>query len=262
MIEYTKESLIAALNNITDMGWIKNRRSGNSGGAGNTLEDLLNIPENNLPLPNAAEWELKTHKKGSASLLTLFHAEPSPTAMKIVPQYLLPNYGWIHQQAGKKYPANEKSFRQTINYKGTARGFKIKIDSTNKRIIVAFSHQDVSAEFSEWLESVKTRTGLQDLNPVPYWGFDDLACKARTKLLNCFYVKVSVKREGKTEFYHYDEIYQCSSFSFKKFLNQIEAGNVYIDFDARTGHNHGTKFRYAESTAGLEELYDEVIKIR
>ena len=32
---------------------------------------------------------------------------------------------------------------------------------------------------------------------------------------------------------------------FKKelFIEQIEKGNVLIEFDARTGHNHGTKFR-------------------
>ena len=56
---YTKASLISALHEIRDMGWIESRRHGNSGGIGNTLEDLLGIEENNLPIPNAAEWELK-----------------------------------------------------------------------------------------------------------------------------------------------------------------------------------------------------------
>ncbi|MGC8546014.1 MAG: MvaI/BcnI family restriction endonuclease, partial [Athalassotoga sp.] len=35
------------------MGWISNNRPGNVGGIGNTLEDLLGIKENHLPLPNA-----------------------------------------------------------------------------------------------------------------------------------------------------------------------------------------------------------------
>ncbi|MDH4262220.1 MAG: MvaI/BcnI family restriction endonuclease [Spirochaetia bacterium] len=38
---------------------IQNSRAGNHCGIGNTLEDLLGITENNLPIPNAAEWELK-----------------------------------------------------------------------------------------------------------------------------------------------------------------------------------------------------------
>lgn len=32
-------------------------------------------------------------------------------------------------------------------------------------------------------------------------------------------------------------------FSFTKFLKELEKGNILVDFDARTGHNHGTKFR-------------------
>jgi len=57
---YTKQSLINKLKEIAEMGWIPNARRGNAGGIGNTLEDLLGIEENNLPMPNAAEWELKT----------------------------------------------------------------------------------------------------------------------------------------------------------------------------------------------------------
>jgi hypothetical protein len=59
MKTYTKESLIDALKEIRNRGWIPNARPGNVGGVGNTLEDLLGIQENNLPIPNAVEWELK-----------------------------------------------------------------------------------------------------------------------------------------------------------------------------------------------------------
>jgi len=54
----TKKSLIESLKAIREQGWIPNGKPGNSGGIGNTLEDLLGIEENNLPLPNASEWEL------------------------------------------------------------------------------------------------------------------------------------------------------------------------------------------------------------
>ncbi len=57
---YTKETLIEKLKSIRALGFIPNARHGNHGGIGNTLEDLLEITENNLPIPNAAEWELKT----------------------------------------------------------------------------------------------------------------------------------------------------------------------------------------------------------
>ena len=93
---FTKEELIQSLKEIAAMGWVVNGRQGNHGGIGNTLEDLLGIEENNLPIPNAAEWELKTQRIGTSSLTTLFHTEPSPTALKFVPTILLPNYGWPH----------------------------------------------------------------------------------------------------------------------------------------------------------------------
>ena len=50
----TKEELVEKFKEIESMGWIQNNREGNDGGVGNTLEDLLGIPENNLPIPNAA----------------------------------------------------------------------------------------------------------------------------------------------------------------------------------------------------------------
>ncbi|HAE41689.1 MAG TPA: nciI, partial [Clostridiales bacterium] len=40
------------LQEIKGMGWIRNRRPGNAGGVGNTLEDLLDVAENNLQLPD------------------------------------------------------------------------------------------------------------------------------------------------------------------------------------------------------------------
>jgi hypothetical protein len=95
---YTKESLIQELIKITEQGWIKNRRFNNHGGIGNTLEDLLGIEENNLPIPNAAEWELKTQRLNSKSLTTLFHIEPSPRAIKFVPQILLPRLSSNYRQ--------------------------------------------------------------------------------------------------------------------------------------------------------------------
>ena len=55
MKTFTKDELISRLNEIKNMGWVKNAREGNCGGIGNTLEDLLGIEENNLPIPNAID---------------------------------------------------------------------------------------------------------------------------------------------------------------------------------------------------------------
>jgi hypothetical protein len=48
-------------------------------------------------------------------------------------------------------------------------------------------------------------------------------------------------------------------FSFDNFLNELDNGNVLVDFDARTGHNHGTKFRVRENT--IPKLYEKTTVI-
>ena len=258
---YSKEQLIEKLTEIREMGWIKNRRPNNAGGVGNTLEDLLGITENNLAIANSGEWELKCHRNGTGSLTTLFHSEPSPRNLTLVPSVLLPKYGWRHEKAGSLYPENEMSFRQTINGRTrTDRGFGIIVDRSEGKITISFDYRYVSPRHSEWLEGVESRVGnLNELDPQPYWGIDDIFHVAGTKLLNCFYVTAEVKRENGIEFYRYNDIQMLRRFDQEKFLLGIEEGLVLIDFDARTGHNHGTKFRIREDR--IPELYADARNI-
>jgi hypothetical protein len=245
---YTKTTLIEKLKQIAQMGWIPNARHGNQGGIGNTLEDLLEIKENNLPIPNAAEWELKTQRIGTTSLTTLIHSEPSPRALRFVPQILLLKYGWPHQEAGKKYPAIEMSFRQTIHGLAPSdRGFLVKIDRLARKLLISFDASKVAVRHAAWLQTVKERAGLGELNPQPYWGFDDLEHKIGTKLLNCFYVQAEVKTNEEREYYKYVKVMMLERFSFEGFLKAIEKAIILVDFDARTGHNHGTKFRLRQN---------------
>ena len=260
MLLYTKESLIEELKKIRDQEWIRSTRPGNSGAVGNTLEDLLGIEENNLPIPNAAEWELKAQRVNTNSLTTLFHLEPSPRAVKIVSQMLLPLYGWKHKEAGRKYPIDEKSFRQTINaLKRTDRGFGVEFNKAERKVEISFDAEAVSSEHADWLISVNQRINLDELAPKPYWGFDDLAHTAGTKLLNCFYIKAAVKRIDKIEHFHYQDIFVLQKFSSDKFVEAIAEGLILIDFDARTRKNHGTKFRMRPNT--LSQLYENVANV-
>ncbi len=257
---YTKKTLIEKLKEVKQMGWIPNVRRGNSGSVGNTLEDLLGIQENNLPIPNAAEWELKCQRAKTRSLVTLFHVEPSPRALRFVPKILLPIYGWSHKQAGKKYSENEMSFRQTISsLKHTDRGFKVVVDKKDEKVSISFDRNFVAEKHKDWLHKIIKKTNGSELNPQPYWGFKDLYHKAGTKLHNCFFVKARSKKENGKEFFNYEEIWMLSEFSLEKFIMEIERGNMLVDFDARTGHNHGTKFRFRNNR--LLELYQNVLKI-
>ncbi len=136
----------------------------------------------------------------------------------------------------------------------------VKIDRKERKVLISFDAPKVSKRHKQWLKSVKKRVGsLDELNPQPYWGFDDLEHKAGTKLLNCFYVQAETKKEDGKEFYKYSKIMRLRKFNFEGFLKAIEEVNILVDFDARTGHNHDTKFRLRQNC--LPMLYKEAIEI-
>ena len=213
----------------------------------------MGIPENNLPIANAAEWELKAQRSKSSSLLTLFHMEPSPSVLKIVPNILLQGFGWRHQKAGINYPENERSFRATIHATTYSdRGLTVNVNDKERKVEVLFDERKVGENHSEWLQNVLSWKQKSEYTQiVPYWGFDDLFHKAAIKLHNCFYVMADEKRErinGKTKSYFlYNYVLKLSECDEEKFIDAIRMGKIYIDFDARTGHNHGTKFRIKPS---------------
>jgi hypothetical protein len=248
---YTKEELIQAMREIFERGWHRSVKetpdTRNDGAVGNTLETLLGIIENNLPIPNARDWELKGQRSHTKSLVTLKHIEPSPTGAKFVPQLLLPYYGWKHKKAGTKYPATEMSFRSTTSAtEYTQRGFKIDVDRDHGKLRFIFDSTKAKQDeqkVASWLRSVEERVGLGPLNPEPYWGLEDLRYQIGSKIKNCFYVVADSKVEGRREYFLYKNLFILSGFSFEKFIRCVEEGAILIDFDARTGHNHGTKFR-------------------
>lgn len=175
--------------------------------------------------------------------------EPSPRAMKVVPDILLLKYGWESAEAGKKYPADEKSFRGTLNaHNFTDRGFRVHVNDKERRVEILFDSTVTDERHNEWKKSVFERVGhLNNFDIIPYWGFDDLFHKAGVKLTNCFYVQAEEKWEGtrrnRKNYFLYNYVLKLSQFDQGKFIEAIRNGKVYVDFDARTGHNHGTKFR-------------------
>lgn len=263
----TKEQLIEEIRKVIQLGWVKSvkkrRDTRNDGAVGNTLEKLLGIHENNLPIANANGWELKGQRLHTSSLVTLKHYEPFPRGANIVSEMLLPLYGWPHKQAGAKYKADEMSFRSTTSAtQFTNRGFTVVVDRDQRKLVFVFdsSKADTSSPvIANWLESVKKRVGLGPFDPEPYWGFNDLRDLMGEKARNCFYVIADSKAEKNVEYFSYQSLLMLSGFSFYNFLSCIERGIIQIDFDARTGHNHGTKFRIKQGF--WKELYLEVHQV-
>jgi len=227
---FTKESLIEKFLEIHNRGWIDNYRNLSDGNVGNILEDLLGIDENNLKLPDAGEWEIKCQriKCQPSSLLTLFHYEPEPRDMKVVP-YLIDSYGWPHKNGV------EKSFRQTINtIRYSDKGFIVQLDEYEKQVKVYKNEPNFI---------------------TPYWDFSVLEEKVNLKLKNQFNV-LSLSKNNR---FKYSDVIALENFNFDKFLGEIKNGNVWIDFNARTKHNHGTSFRIKQQL--VARLYDKVTQI-
>ena len=182
------------LSEFRDQGWITltAHRQDKDGGLGNTLEDLLEIPENNVPIADYGEFELKTHRTSSNSLISLFRFEPKPGEM--VPK-LIRDYGWPIP----KYGPSEKSLRIDIDAAGCSeRGFVARIDNSLKRIELHFDtlRYQKPPNYQAWLGEVSKRTGLGDLQPVPYWDFDNLDNKIHSKIRNMVFVSVDTSRDG------------------------------------------------------------------
>lgn len=245
----TKDQMIQKLGDLAQKGWVKSNRPLNAGGIGNTIDTILGLSENNLPISDTAQWELKTHRIGSSSLLTLFHMEPQPREFKVVVNCLIPIYGWPDQKR-----SGELSFRQTIQATHFSdRGFSVTVDYSLEKVIICFNGTHVDTRHASWLSVVKSRGGLKQLKPIPHWTFKELFLKASTKLLNAFFVEAEARKDVGEEYFRISRLHVLQSLDLNNFVKELENGDILIDFDARTHHNHGTKFRMRQET--IPKLY-------
>ena len=247
----TRDEMIRRLDGIAREGWIPSLRPLNAGGIGNTIDARLGIAENNLAIADTAQWEMKSHRVGSTSLLTLFHTEPEPRAARVVPQVLLPMYGWPHQNPRQD---GELSFRQTLRATQlTDRGFGLDVDADGAQVRVYFDAESVNPRHRNWLQSVERRVGLGPLDPQPYWPLQTLFLTAQTKMLNTFYVEAYTRRRQGEEFFAIERVMVLQGFDLDRFADALRQGNAQVDFDASTTHNHGTKFRIRQNI--VPQLY-------
>ncbi|MEO1858557.1 MAG: MvaI/BcnI family restriction endonuclease [Verrucomicrobiales bacterium] len=134
------------------------------------------------------------------------------------------------------------------------RGFTVQVNKAEQKVLIDFDPAQIDKNVHpEWSKYVSKAS----LETQPYWGFDDLFYKVGTKLHNCFFVRAESKRINGELHFHYQDIFMLKALDKNKFIDAIENGNIYIDFDARTGHNHGTKFRLRNKV--LVDLYSEAV---
>lgn len=221
------EEFISKFEKINKMGWIETHRRGRTG-IGKTLEDLLDIEENNIDGPDFAQYELKAMRTngGDTQLLTLLTKSPLP---KGVNSKLLEKYGYISDV----YEHKKKVLHSTLSV-----GHFASISDTGKSLSVDCSDNKIS---------IIDNDGVS----FAYWTAEILETAFKKKYpFSMVHVYADSQMNiitGKEEFY-YHTAYELSGFNFEKLIVQIEEGNVKVDIrigqhSDGTPHDHGTGFR-------------------
>lgn len=145
----TLDDFIREYGKIKEMGWIRTHRAGPTG-IGKTLEDLLGIPENNLDEPDFGEYELKSCRLHSQSMLTMFTRAPQPARSNT---YLREKYGY----SSNAYDNDEKVLHSTL----TAARY-VPIANTGNALKIVCDAEKISIASYDEIENVYwTRDALQ-----------------------------------------------------------------------------------------------------
>jgi hypothetical protein len=220
---------------IKSTGYVSSHRKGDTG-IGKTLEDLLGIRENNIAGPDFATYELKTGRKDSVSMITLFTKAPMPANAN---KKLLETFGYMQRKTSRDY----KQLSLT--------GEKIsesKIPITDKEL-----HTTIDALKPN---SVGLKLGVREnrlyieneKNVEAYWDNLTLMEAFEQKYHKLIYVLADPKIEGGKEYFWYNEAFLLDGFSFQKFSELVIEGKLKVDIrighypDGRL-HDHGTGFR-------------------
>jgi hypothetical protein len=131
------------------------------------------------------------------------------------------------------------------------------VDHDSQTVFIDFDYSHINDRHEEWRVGVRSRIGTGDVNPNPFWTFRDIEEKLSSKINNLMYVRADRKTVGGEEFFKYNQIEAYVDPTLERFLSLMEHGVIYVDFDARTGHNHGTKFRIRPSNK--TDLYQQYI---
>ena len=223
------------LNEINKMGYVESHRRGDTG-IGKTLEDLLGISENNIAGPDFEVYELKSGRKDSSSMLTLFTKAPLPQGAN---KNLLESFGYRQRKVSRDYtqlsltgekidessiPIGEKELHVTVDsIKPNSVGLMLEIKGN--RLYIA-----------------------NDKGVEAYYDNETLRKAFEKKYHKLIYVLAdNRKRKGKDQFW-FNEAYLLDGFGFERFSKLVKEGLLKVDIrighypDGRL-HDHGTGFR-------------------
>ncbi len=243
------KKIVEEFNRIKSLGFIKSKRSHNTG-IGKTFEDHLGVTENNDKLPDFEGFEVKSQRALTSSFLSLF--TKSPTFPRGANTLLRDNYGEFYEEYPTLKTIHTSLFSDKFNtYKGLY-GFKIENDRANQVVRIL-------------IKSLSLDTIID--NSV-HWSYAELRKALEKKLHALFYVNAECEKRDGIEYFHYTQAKIFINPTFENFLNLIDTGKLMVDIrigSYKSGtkkgktHDHGTGFRIKSSD--LDKLYSEIIII-
>jgi len=245
------EEFISRMKEIKEMGFVQSHREGPTG-IGKTLEDLLGITENNIAGPDFSIYELKSARRDSVSMLTLFTKAPQPKGAN---QELLRAFGYRQRKRLVGYR------QKTLNGKAIDES-DVPIEDKELHVTVdSLKPNNVGLK----LEVEKGKINIVNPKGVEaYYDEDTLKIAFEKKYHRMIYVLAESKREKRKEFFWYNEAYLLDGFSFQNFAKLVQEGKMKVDL--RIGHypngrlhDHGTGLRILPKY--LPECFEKIERI-
>ena len=235
------DEFVKKIKKIKEMKWVESHRKGDTG-IGKTLEDLLGISENNIAGPDFDIYELKSGRKDSSSMLTLFTKAPLPKGAN---KELLKVFGYRQRTRPANNSQKPLSSYMDVETREETEA-ECRIEEKELHVTVdALKENSVGL----MLEIVDNRIYIGNNKKVEAY-YDENALKKafEEKYARLIYVLASNKMQDGVELFWFNEAFLLRGFSFKRFSELIEIGTIKIDI--RIGHyqngrlhDHGTGFR-------------------
>jgi hypothetical protein len=230
------DDFVQRLREIKAMGFVESHRSGNTG-IGKTLEDLLGIEENNVQGPDAVGVELKSVRRSSGSLTTLFTKEP-PRGAEHRPfwgQEMVRELGYVDDKG-------REALKVTIEPDNpNNRGFFL--DYTDSEIIIKHVDQ----------------------GPCAIYPLSFLQDRFEEKFPQLVMVFADTETRDGNEYFHYNEAYHLDGFNPSEFLQMMREGVITVDLrmhlkDSGANRNRGTAWRIMQESE-LDRAFEKRVPL-
>ncbi|MEM9686906.1 MAG: MvaI/BcnI family restriction endonuclease [Bacteroidota bacterium] len=231
----TLNEIQSKLQGLKDRGFIETYRKGPTG-IGYTLEQELQLYENNLAIPDiGGRVELKANRKKSGSMVTLFTFNRS--VWKTPQKEVIKNFGYIDEKG------RQALYSTVFHGMANPQGLQIRIEREVNKVHLCHNEHTLGT-----------------------WSVFTIVGKFITKLerLIVVFADSIVNEDTNCEEFHFNEGYLLDKPEPENFLDAFEKGLIAIDVRMHlkpTGavRNHGTGFRIDERN--IPNLYEKQKRI-